>query len=447
MRNNKKYKLICQLEKGKDRNKKFQELDREFGLTEYSIINYVKLMQHHFKTNLDSFTVQKIASICFKNFKKILIFHKAKKIKFKSYGELNSIEGKDNKVGIKFRNNNIVWFGLNIPAIIKSNDYYAKEALQNRIKYCRILRKIIKGKYKYYVQLVLEGIPPVKINKETGEVKHRTTVGKVGIDIGIQTIAISSNFEVKLLELAPNVVKIDKELKRLQRKLDRQRRANNPNNYNENGTIRKGIVTDGKRRKLKWIKSKKYIKTQMKLKELYRKQTEIRRLDHNIMTNWLITLGNEFYVENMNFKDLQQRSKETKKDNKGRIKSKKKFGKSLANKAPAMFLTILDYKLKYQNNLLYKINTYTVKASQYNHLNQKYNKKKLSQRWNELEYNGKLIKIQRDLYSAFLIMCVKDNLQEIDNKLCEQYFNRFLELHDKEIVRLQKQTNLKSMGI
>jgi hypothetical protein len=240
------------------------------------------------------------------------------------------------------------------------------------------------------------------------------------------------------LELAPNVNKIDKELKRLQRKLDRQRRKNNKDNYNENGTIKKGI-------KLTWNKSKRYIKTQMQIKELFRKQTEIRKLDHNIMINWLITLGDKFYVETMNYKGLQSKVKETKKDDKGKFKSKKRFGKSLANKSPSMFLTILDNKLKFQDNQLNKIDTWKVKASQYNHIKDKYIKKELNERWNN--FSG--FKIQRDLYSAFLIMCIKDNLKEIDRELCFKEFDNFKMLHDKEIERIKSSNNkiISSMGI
>ena len=421
----------------KDLYSQLNNLYSQFGLTEYSFHNYVKPMYNHF--NINSHIGQTLATRVYNAIKKLLD-GKAKKVNFIKYGELYSIEGKTNKQGIIFKDNKIKFNKIEIPVIIKEKNYYAKEALDNRIKYCRIKRQIIKGKTKYYVQLILEGIPPQKTNKETGEIKNPIGVGKVGIDIGTQTVAITSNNEVKLLELAPNVVKIDKEIKRLQRKLDRSRRKNNPENFNENDTIKKG-------KKLKWKKSKKYIKTQMKLKELFRKQKEIRKLDHNIMNNWLIGLGDDFKVETMNYKALQKRSKKTKKDKNGKFKSKKRFGKSLANKAPAMFISILERKLKYYNIKLSKINTWTVKASQYNHLNHQYNKKKLSQRWNELEYNSRQLKIQRDLYSAFLIMCVNDNLCEVNDKLCEQYFDNFLELHNVEIKRLDGNNNLSSMGI
>ena len=77
------------------RNLVLQELNRKYRLTEYSLHQFVKPMQHHFKKNLDSHTVQKIATRCFEAFKG-KIYHTAKKVHFKKYGELQSLEGKTN---------------------------------------------------------------------------------------------------------------------------------------------------------------------------------------------------------------------------------------------------------------------------------------------------------------------------------------------------------------
>ncbi len=150
-------------------------------------------------------------------------------------------------------------------------------------------------------------------------------------------------------------------------------------------------------------------------------------------------------METMNYKALQAKTKETIKDKNGRYKSKKRFGKSIANKAPSMFLTILDRKLSYESKKLKFVDTFSVKASQYNHFTGVYNKKKLSERWNDFGD----FKIQRDLYSAFLIMNVKDNLKEIDRERCFVAWERFKQLHDKEIERLRNSGNrlLSSMGI
>lgn len=58
-----------------------------------------------------------------------------------------------------------------------------------------------------------------------------------------------------------------------------------------------------------------------------------------------------YYVEKMNFKGLQKPTAKTETNDRGKFKKKKRFGKSLANKAPAMLLTIINRKLSYPNNL------------------------------------------------------------------------------------------------
>lgn len=402
--------------------KQLNEMYKQYRLNEYSLHEDIQEMQHHFSENIDSFTAQKIATRVWSAFEDLL-FGDGEIVHFKKYGELDSLEGKSNKTGIRFKDGFLIWNGLKIPVKIDYNNPYEYQALKDEICYCRIKRRFIKGKYKYYLQIVFKGVPPMKINKD-GEVKRHIGNGTVGLDIGTQTIAIVSNVDVKLLELADRVNNIEKEKRRILRYMDRSRRANNPDNFNEDGTIKKG--------KLKWVKSNRYIKAQNKLRELYRKQADVREYQHQLLSNYILSLGNKIKVEKMNFKGLQKRSKKTEKNDKGKFKRKKRFGKSLANKAPAKLLTILDNKLKYFGEKLIKVNTKEVKASQYNHLNCRYNKKKLSQRWNDL--NG--IKVQRDLYSAFLIQHVNDDLCNINQEECKRDFERFKILHDKEIERL-----------
>ena len=99
MRESKNYRKILKMIKGKDRNKQFNELNSKYGLTEYSLHDFVKPIQKHFKDNIDSFTAQKIATRCFNAFQG-LMFHTANKVSFKKHGEMNSVEGKTNKTGI-----------------------------------------------------------------------------------------------------------------------------------------------------------------------------------------------------------------------------------------------------------------------------------------------------------------------------------------------------------
>lgn len=110
-------------------------------------------------------------------------------------------------------------------------------------------------------------------------------------------------------------------------------------------------------------KSNHYIKYQNELRELYRKQAAIRRLQHECLANYIISLGNKVYVEKMNFAGLQKRAKKTEKNDKGKFMRKKRFGKSLANKAPTMLLTIINRKLGYYGEQLIKIDTSEAKAS------------------------------------------------------------------------------------
>lgn len=431
----------------KELYKTVQEIEQKHGFSEYAMHDYLVPTKQYFGV-LDINTAQKIATRAWQTvYKKYTV--KSKHVHFKKYGTMDSIEGKTNKSGITFRinKNTPSWYvlkisGMNIPVYIKSNDIYGREAISDlkNIKYCRIVRKIIRGKVRYLVQLTIKGVPPTKRCKKTGTFKRQLGVGRVGIDIGTQTIAFSSDTKVLLNELAPNLQKLENEKRLLQRKLDRSSRSLNPSKYNENGTI-------NRKNKDKWIRSNTYFKSLYKLKEISRKQQALRKQSHNMMTNELLTLGNEFYVETMNFKGLQKRVKETKISPKtGKFQRKKRFGKSIAHKAPSLFLSMLKYKLEYLNGFYHEVDTWSVKASQYNHMTDDYQKKNLSQRWQFFD-SGDVI--QRDCYSAFLIQHVNDDLKSVNKEWCNKKYDHFKDLHDKTIsnLKLKNEKTPTSMGV
>lgn len=414
----------------KNKVKRLSKLKVKYGLTEYSLHNYVKPMQKKFKTNIDSFTAQKIASRCFKAFSKYMKGD-CKKVNYKSKGDILSVEGKSNATGIKYKDGFVIWNGLEIPVKIKKNDTYAQICIQDKVKYSRLKRQYIRGKEIYSVQLIMEGIPYLK-DRKIGQ-------GSVGIDIGTSSIAVCSDIKCLLEELAKESQNIERKLFIINRKLDRSRRITNSSNYNNDGTIKKG--------KKVWVKSKRYIKLQLLRRELYRKQAIVRRQSHNTLANELLKLGNVFKVESMSFKGLQKRTKETTVNFKGKFKSKKRFGKTLSNRAPSMLLEILKQKLKYFGLDLLKIKTSKVKASQYNHVTNTYSKKNLSERWNDFGN----FKIQRDLYSAFLIKNTVDTLDSIDRDKCIKEFEKFKIQHDNVVNNLKEmklsKPILKSFGL
>ena len=412
-------------------------LRKEAGLTEYGLSSMVTPIRQHFKKQINAHIAQTLSKRLWKSFEKLL-YDDGKKIHFKKYGQLNSLEGKTNTTGIIFRTESRIceWSGLKIPVMVDEDNSYEVEAFEYPIAYCRITRQFVRGKKKYYLQIVFKGEKPAKRRKSDGSFVHVLGKGDVGIDIGTSTVAWSSENSVKIIELASKAQGHEREKKLLQCKLDRSKRANNPNNYNdEDGTIKKGAKC--------WIRSNRYRRLALQLKEIQRKQTAVRKFQHEKLANELMQQGDTFYVEAMNFKGLQRRAKKTEKNEAGKFKRKKRFGKSLANRAPSMFLDILKRKLKYFSRALIEIDTFSARASQFNHTDETYKKKKLSERWNII--NG--VKVQRDMYSAFLIMNINPDLKTFNLEKCNSRFSKFLNLHNQEIRRLLGNKNLSSMGI
>lgn len=417
-----------------------EEMRKRHRLSEYEFQKDIKEYQHHFNKNINSIVAQKLATRLWQAFEKVL-FDNATTVHFKRYDEFTSIEGKNNSTGIIFRNNQVIYNKTILNVQINKKDPYVVQALCNNVKYCRIKRCFVRGKNKYYIQLTLAGSPPLKCNKDTGEIKHSLGKGRVGLDVGPQTLAIVSSLNVKLVELADKVQNIEKELRRVNRAMDRSRRATNPGFFNEDGTIIKRKPKETR----EWVKTNRYKKLEAKRKELYRLQAVIRKQQHFELANFICTLGNEVYIEDMNFAALAKRTKKTEKSEKtGKFKSKKRFGKSLANKSPAMFVSILENKLRSKGGNLYKVNTSEMKASQYQHDSRTYKKSKLSQRTKEIAGHT----VQRDLYSAFLLMNSDITLCKPNQEMCDSTFDNFITLHNEEVKRLKTLSSTpSSMGI
>lgn len=155
-------------------------------------------------------------------------------------------------------------------------------------------------------------------------------------------------------------------------------------------------------------------------------------------------MGDDFFIETMQVSALAKRSKVAKTNTQGKNLSRKRFGKSIANKAPAMFVNILERKVRDAGGEFHHVNTVKAKASQYDHSTGTYKKKKLSQRWHQLADGTK---VQRDLYSAFLLQNTNATLDGfVQEQLNEKYAN-FKSMHDMEIERLKQCTTPSSTGV
>ena len=428
------YKQAYKLDKGKERNAILNELDKKYKLSQFDAMTIANkkrkdLCLEAYIPNKVSQCLGDRAYLAFKK-KHFVVNNTSKVIRPKMIDSLVSPAN----TGIRIKNGK-VYYGvtgkwkthlLEIPVVYK-NDEYEQEILRGKIVQNRILKKIQNGKEHFYLQMILKA--------EVAPRKYDTSdmFGNVGIDTGTSTVAISSYYETKLEELAPGIDRQEKEIARLQRKLDRQRRANNPQNYNGDGTIVRGKKT--------WTYSKKYYQTKNKLRKLKTKQAETRTLAHKTLANEIVGLGDRFVVEQMSFAGLQKRAKETKVNEKtNKFQSKKRFGATIGHRAPATLISMIEQKCKSQGKTFIKADTKSVKASQFDHLTEEYTKHSLSTR---VKFVGD-DKVQRDLYSAFLLAHVEDDKKTVNVNACKSNFNTFLENQKQTMKELS--TTLGSTG-
>ena len=231
--------------------------------------------------------------------------------------------------------------------------------------------RIFSGFARFFVQLVLEGKPLQKYDAPDNT---------VGLDIGPSTIAVVTDEQAIIERFCDELSSKQKEIRRLQRKLDRQRRANNPENYNPNGTIKPGKKT--------WHESTRYKKTKRKLAELQRKLAAHRKTLHGNLANRILRQGKHVKTEKLSYRAFQ-----------------KNYGCSVRDRAPGMFMEILRRKAENAGGSVLEFSTKTTKLSQYCHVCGEYTKKPLSQR----VHTCCNLDIQRDIYSAFLAGSVVEN--------------------------------------
>ena len=177
-----------------------------------------------------------------------------------------------------------------------------------------------------------------------------------------------------------------------------------------------------------WIYSKNYIKLKNKLRENYRRRSALLKLSHINLANEVLTYGDNFIVENNPVASWCRKAKETTKNEKGKFKKKKRFGKSIQNHAPSMFIEILKNKVNSLGGVLTKIDIKNA-ASQFDFTNGEKTKHELSVRKITLS-NGKTH--LRDTLAAFNLQHFKGN--NYDTEEMKQNYTIFCKLEKKEIL-------------
>ena len=382
MRQSKEWQAARLMPKGAFRNKAVADCKNYFNFSEYHIQAIATKHKNAagFNDRLGANETQKIGTRVF-NAVIQYAFGKRGRPRFKGQNRpLHSLEGKNNVTGIRWDKDTatVSWGkGFVLPVILpsKNKDPYLHAAIANDTKYCLIVWRMEKGHQRWFVQLIQKSVAPAKY-------EFLSSGQTVGLDIGPSTIAIVADDAVALEKFAPSVEQPWKQIRVLQRAMGRSRRASNPDNFNANGTVKKGAC--------KWVNSGRYKATKTQLSELERKLAAGRKRDHGELANKILGLGNCIQTEKLSYKGWQ-----------------KNFGKSAKVRASGMFVSLLIRKAESAGGKVVELNTRLLKMSQVDHIAQTYTKKPLSQRWHLL--GGESEVVQRDSYSAFLAKNVIEN--------------------------------------
>jgi hypothetical protein len=373
-----------------ERQAAFSALRERYGFSEYAFHELArKLRVGWIVDHLDAVLAQTLASRAYRALNRVCL-GQARRVRFKSRGcGLSSLENKRNDTGLRFvlqkpeegDQGFLIWKDDQLAALIDWDDPVVKHGLDHRIKYARLVQRKAsspqaKGAdacgYRYFVQLALEGIPLQKP-------KHPVGHDIIGADLGPSTIALvpraaEASLAVFCEELAPD----ERSIRRLQRKMERQRHAANPDNYDANGRIKK----QGKQR-LKWKTSKGYERTRRRKAEKERKLSAHRKSLHGRKVHEIVAVGNTVILEHISYRAWQ-----------------KQYGRSVGLRAPGMLVALLRRTVASTGGTLIEVPTRQAKLSQFCHGCGRHVKKPLSQRWHHCPCG--IGPVQRDLYSAFL---------------------------------------------
>ena len=130
-------------------------------------------------------------------------------------------------------------------------------------------------------------------------------------------MAVVAEQQALLQPFCPEVAPDAQALRRLDRQLDRQRRANNPANYDERGRVKRGPK--------RWKASKRQRQVQARRRELYRKLAATRKRSHGQLAHRVLALGSTFQLEHLSYRAWQRT-----------------YGKSVQLCAPGMFVERLS---------------------------------------------------------------------------------------------------------
>jgi hypothetical protein len=377
--------------KKQERNAAFAAVRERYGFSEYAFHELARKLRVSWLTeHLDAVLAQTLASRAYHALNRVCL-GKARRVRFKSKSRgLSSLENKRNDTGMRFvlqeedqgpPQGFLLWHDDRIPALIDWDDPVVAYGLAHEIKYARLVRRSASSRRAqgadragecYSIQLVLSGRPHLKP-------KHTVGSDTIGLDLGPTSLAIvPQQSEARLEPLCAELRPDARAIRRLQRKMERQRRAGNPEHYDERGRPKKR--TRGAPR---WKESRSYQATRRRKAARERKLAAHRKSLHGQMAHQIVAVGHTIITEKLSYQGWQKR-----------------YGRSVGRCAPGMLIDHLKRTVASTGGTLHEVPTRSTKLSQYCHGCDTFVKKPLSQRWHQCACG--VGPVQRDLYSAFL---------------------------------------------
>ena len=373
-----------------ERRAAFSALRQQYGFSDYAFQGFAKeLRVSWLADHLDAVLAQTLATRAYRALNRVCV-GQARRVRFKSRGRgLASLENKRNDTGLRFvlqtpeegHAGYLVWHDDQLGALIDWNDPVVKHGLDQPIKYARLIRRPASSPHaqgadregdRYFVQLALRGVPYQKPKHEIGK-------DTIGLDLGPASIAIvpreaEARLDLLCAELRPD----EQAIRRLQRQMDRQRRAANPEHYDEQGRVKKR----GKGAP-RWKQSRGYQATRRRKASRERRLSAHRKSLHGRLVHQIVSVGNTILTEKISYQGWQ-----------------KQYGRSVGLRAPGMLIAHLRRTVASTGGTLIEVPTRSTKLSQYCHGCGQMVRKPLSQRWHQCPCG--IGPVQRDLYSAFL---------------------------------------------
>ena len=354
--------------------------------------------------------------------------------------------------------------------------------------YVSLVPQIIRGKRRIYIHICIEGTPKVKRNKN-GQPRHALGQGVVGEDLGPRSIAVTHKDGVFLENIrcvGKKPEAVQEEIANLQSAIARSLIATNPQNFNDDGSMKSGNII--------WNVSNNCKKKISQFKDCCRRKSINIHLGINQLVNYIRSLGDTLIIEENNASALakrgrsivksnansntscavalntngaqsnaQQQSSAIKSNSNGsnqaqsvitiqsfdkqdfnysltgeyRVKLMKRFGRSIYKYCMGYVWAHAQQKfLNTGGQFIIVPRNY--RASQYDHTADTYTKRKLSDRMITLS-DGTVV--QRDCYSSFLLYCYSFDSKAIDKDKCKSEFARFLK-NEQDLIAYIKTHNI-----